>query len=183
MPAVNAGFEGIAWRTCLQILIAMKAHDFLSFLALLGILAMTAMAFTAPEKYGPLMPNVTKMSRQAYCIDGHCIVVSAFNRRKLYIPRSRLDDHIIERDVKRYHLHKAHDDQDAAAIHLYYRGEQAPTLSNSSFTSIHDVLADLLEQYGTPAQMATFENKPGIGDITVLDDHEQLVFLKGMLFE
>lgn len=161
----------------------MKAHDFLSFLALLGILAMTAMAFTAPEKYGPLMPNVTKMSRQAYCIDGHCIVVSTFNRRKLYIPRSRLDDHIIERDVKRYHLHKAHDDQDAAAIHLYYRGDRAPTLSNSSFASIHDVLADLVKRNGTPAQMATFENKPGIGDITVLDDHEQLVFLKGMLFE
>ena len=183
MPAVNAGFEGIAWRTCLQILIAMKAYDFLALLALVGILAMTAMAFTAPDENSALMPNVTKMSRQAHCIDGHCIVVSTFNRRKLYIPRSRLDEHIIERDVKRYHLHKAHDDQDAAAIHLYYRGDRAPILSNNPFASIHDVLADLVEQYGTPAQMATFENTPGIGDITVLDDHEQLVFLKGMLFE
>ena len=147
----------------------------LSAIALVSIFACTQ----GGDALGQHWPNVTRMHSQVTCLDGTCLHVTAFQRRKLYVPRSTMKPKVIERQVQRKHAHQRPGSVPTEhAVHLYYAVD---TLSHAEChgCQLSDMLDLILKEYGQPAHVATYEPGAPGRSIDVLEQDEIKPFLRG----
>ena len=146
-----------------------------SAIALISIFACTQ----GGDALGRHWPNVTQMHSQVTCLDGHCLHVTAFQRRKLYVPRSTMKSKAIERQVHHKHAHHSPGSVPTEhAVHLYY---SVDTLSHSPCygCDLSDLMDHVVQAYGQPAHVAIYDQGTPGRSIEVLDRDEIKPFLRG----
>lgn len=147
----------------------------LSAIALVSILACTLDG----DVLGRHWPNVTQMHSQVSCLDGTCLHVTAFQRRKLYVPRTTMKSKVIERQIRRKHAHQRPGSAPTEqAVHLYYAVD---TLSHSPCygCDLSDLMDHVVQAYGQPAHVAVYDQGTPGRSIEVLERDEIEPFVRG----
>jgi len=143
--------------------------------SLIALVTLTASTLGS-KAVGHAWPNFTDKSSQSVCMDGTCLEVSAFQRRKLYIPQDRLRQDQVERHVLKTGSKATDIDQ---RIHLFYNQETA-SLPHCERCQPNEVLDLVLEQYGDPDQIAIYKRQETGETVTLIKEEDMASFLEGL---
>lgn len=143
--------------------------------SLILLITLTASS-TGLEAIARAWPNATKKDCNSVCMDGTCLEVSAFQRRKLYIPQDRLRPDQIERHVLATSRKTSDVEQ---RIHLFYNQDVA-ALPLCALCHPYDVLDLVLEKHGEPDQIAIYKRQEFGETVTQIKEDDKAAFLEGL---
>ena len=143
--------------------------------SLIALVTLTS-SFVGSKAVGHAWPNFSSISSENVCVDGTCLCVSAFKRRKLYIPQDRLKSKQVEKLVQS--AARGTDDVDRR-IHLFYN-QTALSLPTCKRCELSQIVNLVLEQYGDPEQIAIYKRQEIGETVTLLEEDEKAPFLEGL---
>ena len=142
--------------------------------SLIGLFALTTSS-AGLDVVARAWPNFTEKSSDSVCMDGTCLEVSAFQRRKLCIPQ----DHLRRDQVEHQVLNTDSKEADITErIHLFYNQETAP-LPDCEGCHPNETLDLVLLQFGPPQQIALYKRQEMGETVTLIEKEEVVPFLKG----
>lgn len=156
-------------------------HRPLNLLALLVVAAVALTAFTAgPLTVARAWPNFTEKHSHSIVRDGTRIHVTAFQRRKMYLPlntlkRGTIRDQVADQCVNK----KGTSPSVERAVHLYYAMDEVDgeCLNTCAHCDVDALLARVLSKYGKPQQIATFDKGTFQHHIEILEPEDIRLFM------
>ena len=150
-------------------------------LLLLLVAAITLTAFTAgPESVIRAWPNFTQQDSHGIQCDGTLIQVTAFQRRKMYLPQNALKPETIRRQIaSKCVSEKGTSPSVARAIHLYYAMDEldGECLNACAHCDVDELLSHILSKYGKPQQIGTFYKGTFQHNIDILEPEDVQLFM------
>ena len=158
-------------------------HSPLNLLALLLLLvaAVTLTAFTVGLKTAVrTWPNFTQQDSHGIQCDGTLIQVTAFHRRKMYLPLNALKPETIREQVADQCIsRKGTSPSIERAVTLYYAMDEVngEYLNSCTQCDVDALLAHVLSKYGKPQHIATFDKGTFHHHIEILEPEDIRLFM------
>jgi len=156
-------------------------HRPLNVLALLLVTAVALTAFKAgPVTVARAWPNFTESESYIVFRDGTRIQVTAFQRRKMYLPLNTLKRETIRKQIADQCISgKGTSPSVERAVHLYYAMDEVDGeyLNACVHCDANELLAHVLSKYGKPQQIGTFDKGTFQHHIEILEPEDIRLFM------